>query len=270
MTVLAISGYSLMAIRLLFVTTLLTISVLYWTTVAEFIPGITIKHHQNMKAEKCKTILYQMVLEPEQVRTDQGQAYSDGIYMDDGTQAVEISGNTVLNCLRSGIFLHNAHEINVHDNTCYNNLRQITIQQDLKNSLVENNSIKNNVFVARSAKQLTFYYRNYLDFPINKLGVADSNYYVKPVDDNLSLNVTLNSGCPEPEFSKMAKLLGTRLHSKSSPKTIKDTTDLRFEYNTGTSDKIISLPVKYVDVKNTVYQGIIHLAPFTSLVLIKK
>ena len=158
----------------------------------------------------------------------------------------------------------------MHHNTCYNNLRQITIQQDLKNSLVENNSIKNNVFVAKSAKQLTFYYRNYLDFPINKLGVADSNYYIKPVDDNLSLNVTLNSGTLNQNLVKWQSYSGLDLHSKSSPKTIKDTSDLRFEYNTGTSDKIISLPVKYIDAKNVVYQGTINLAPFTSLVLIKK
>ena len=54
-----------------------------------------------------------------------------------------------------------------------------------------------------------------------------------------------------------------------SPKTITDINDLRFEYNTTSSNKTISLDANYIDVKNVSYNGTITLAPYTSLVLIK-
>jgi len=44
---------------------------------------------------------------------------------------------------------------------------------------------------------------------------------------------------------------------------------LRFEYNTTTSNKIIALDAKYIDVKGATYNGTITLAPYSSAVLIK-
>ena len=58
-------------------------------------------------------------------------------------------------------------------------------------------------------------------------------------------------------------------NSKSSPKTITDVNDLRFEYNETASPKTVTLDANYIDVKNTSYNGTITLQPYTSAVLIK-
>ena len=197
------------------------------------------------------------------------KTYVDGIYMDDGVQQVEISGNSVANCMRNGIFLHNAHEINIHDNTVYNNLQQLGFQQDQEKNHIQNNIIKNNIFVARLPTQLVLYYRNYIAFPVNSLGVADNNYYAKPIDDNATLNVGLNSGGTSQNLSQWQSYSGMESHSKKSPRAITDTNELRFEYNATGSAKTISLPFRYIDVKNVTYDGTITLEPYTSAVLIK-
>ena len=119
------------------------------------------------------------------------QTYVDGLYLDDGAQQVELSGNTVAFCTRNGLFLHNAHEINAHNNTLFHNLRQINYQQDKLTSLIQNNIIKSNIFVAKVSTEGVSSYRNYLTFPVGSLGVADSNYYARPINDNMTMHLGL-------------------------------------------------------------------------------
>ena len=59
------------------------------------------------------------------------------------------------------------------------------------------------------------------------------------------------------------------MHSNISPKTIKDTSNIRIDYNNSTSVKTVSLDANYIDVKGISYNGSVILAPFTSVVLIK-
>jgi hypothetical protein len=197
------------------------------------------------------------------------KVYVDGIYMDNGAQQVEISGNSVANIMRYAIFLHNAHEMNIHNNTAYNANHVLNFQQDDDKSRVQNNTIKNNIFVAKATSQLTNYYGNYITFPISSLGKADSNYYARPMDDNLSIVLRITTGSLIQNLSQWQGYSKLDGHSKKSPKAISDTNDLRFEYNETGSSKTISLPYKYIDVRNVTYNGSITLAPYSSAILIK-
>ena len=70
-----------------------------------------------------------------------GNPISHGIYMDDWSANVEVAGNSVANCPHSGIYLHKAHDLNVHNNTSFNNnqYQLLMVSSDL-GSLIRNNS----------------------------------------------------------------------------------------------------------------------------------
>jgi hypothetical protein len=195
--------------------------------------------------------------------------YVDGIYMDNGAQQVEISGNSVYHIMRYSIFLHDAHELNIHHNTAYDANHVLSFQQDDDNNRVQNNIIKNNIFVAKTVGELTNYYGNYIAFPVGSMGTADSNYYARPMDDNLSMMLRLTTGTVSQNLAGWQSSTGLEKHSKGSPKAITDTSDLKFVYNETGSSKTISLPYKYLDVKNVTYNGSITLAPYSSAILIK-
>ncbi|RZL06131.1 MAG: right-handed parallel beta-helix repeat-containing protein, partial [Pedobacter sp.] len=141
---------------------------------------------------------------------------AEGIYLDDGSEQIEVSGNTVGHCGNQGIFLHNANEINVHHNTVFNCFKQLSFQQDQEFNLIQNNNINNNIFVSKLASQPVFAYTNYISFPINKLGISDYNYYARPIDDNLSFltNTAYN-------LSGWQSYSGLDANSKKSPRSIK-------------------------------------------------
>ncbi|MDQ2751903.1 MAG: right-handed parallel beta-helix repeat-containing protein, partial [Bacteroidota bacterium] len=186
-----------------------------------------------------------------------------GIYLDDGSEGIEISGNTVANCSNQGIFLHDAHDNTVLNNTVYNCLYQLGLQQNIDGSRIRNNVIKNNAFISKTPSQLCLYYRNYISYPIDSLGVADSNYYARPINDNLTFTVTNSYNLVGwQSFSSQDS------HSKKSPKAINSIDSLLFIYNSTASNKIIPLNANYIDIRNISYNGIITLAPYTSAVLI--
>ena len=112
------------------------------------------------------------------------------IYLDDYTSHVEVKNNTVSNCAYSGIFIHISDTNNIHDNTSYNNLYQIETYYDGGNP-VTGNTIKNNKFVSKTSTQLAAYFKSTAN-DLLAIGTLDSNYYARPIDDNLSIQTILN------------------------------------------------------------------------------
>jgi hypothetical protein len=200
-----------------------------------------------------------------------GNPISHGIYMDDWSANVEVSGNSVANCPHSGIYLHKAHDLNVHHNTSFNNnqYQLLMVSSDL-GSLIRNDKVKNNIFVSKISTQLVGGFQSVID-DIRSFGTIDSNYYARPISDNIIINVTVNNYASNYSYSlsQWQAYSGFDLSSKKSPKTVSSTNDLRFEYNATTANKTVTLDGNYIDVKNVSYNGTITLAPYTSAVLIR-
>ena len=194
-----------------------------------------------------------------------------GIYLDEGTANVEISGNTVANCPYSGLYIHNAHNINIHDNTCYNNgLYQTLFGSYATGGPIRNVTMKNNIFVSRAATQFVASFQS-VSNDISSFGDIDSNYYARPIDDNVDFYITINNNASFFNYTlaQWQGYAGFDAHSQKSPKPITTVNDLRMEYNPTGQNKIISLDANYIDVKNVSYNGGIVLSPYTSAVLIK-
>jgi uncharacterized repeat protein (TIGR02059 family) len=207
------------------------------------------------------------------------QAFTaDGIYMDDRTRNVVITGNTVAHCSTSGIFLHNSHEIEVSNNTLFDNGSgnsdygsQILFVHDnySPDDPIRNITLNNNIFFAKTlAQNVLSFCTNASDIP--SLGTTDYNCYAKPID-NSYIARTWEGGwystATNRSLSNWQSYLGQDRNSYSSPISINNIDKIRFEYNASNSNKTVSLDGSYIDAKGAKYSGTITLLPFTSSVL---
>lgn len=121
-----------------------------------------------------------------------GTGSSSGIYLDDNSSNLYISGNTVSDCRKSGVFMHNAFAITLKNNVLYNNGTQLIMVHDyaMPNALLRNNVITNNIFFAKYDSQMVSMVSTMAN-DINLLGVMDNNSFCRPMDDNL----TMSSSC---------------------------------------------------------------------------
>ena len=119
---------------------------------------------------------------------------SNGIYIDDNSQAVEIIGNTISNCGGTGIFIHNSKDLTVRENTLFNNGKQVQLGHDniAPNSPIRNVIFKQNILFSKFPYQLSSSL-NSLDNDFNEFGVFDSNYYCRPLDDNFVISTEVNA-----------------------------------------------------------------------------
>jgi parallel beta-helix repeat protein len=189
-----------------------------------------------------------------------------GIYMDDNVANVELIGNSVANCRSGGIFLHNAHEIIVNKNTLYNSNAQL-LMAHAQFTGFQNNKSTDNIFFARQASQEVFHID---DNSFNNVGTMDSNYYCRPLDDNLALYYYYGNSTVKYSLQSWQTALNKDMHTKKTPAgVIADS--VRFEYNATFTAKTISFPpgAIYIDVKGKTYSGSTTLQPFTSLILMR-
>ena len=118
--------------------------------------------------------------------TDTGYRPMHGIYMDDNSANVIIEANTIADCAQNGLYIHNAHNITINGNTVYNNREQFVCSHDnvATNAPVKNLNVKNNIFFSKTTAQTVVECKTIED-DITRFSSFDSNYYVRPLDDEL-------------------------------------------------------------------------------------
>jgi uncharacterized repeat protein (TIGR02059 family) len=201
-----------------------------------------------------------------------------GIYLDDRVEAVTVTNNTVAHCNLSGIYLHNSHEINLNDNTLFDNGSgennigsQMLFVHDTysPDDPMRNIVMNNNIFFAKSSVQYVLAFST-TDNDISSFGTADFNCYAKPID-NAYVARTWEGGWNSPvtnrSFSGWQSYSGMDRNSFISPIAVSDVNKIRFEYNATNSNKIVTLDGSYIDVKGTKYSESITLVPYSSAVL---
>jgi parallel beta-helix repeat protein len=195
-----------------------------------------------------------------------------GIYLDDGSDGnTLVHGNTVANISWAGIYIHNSLNITITDNTVFNCLQESIRFQENNPVLheIRDMTMNNNIFFAKGATQATFWGR--VEANANQFslwGTFDNNYYARPIDDNQTFITLVNDWTEVPRtFAQWQSYSSQDVNSQKSPISIADTSLIDFYYNSTSSDSVITLPVRMIDVRGTVYPVRITLPAYGSAVL---
>jgi parallel beta-helix repeat protein len=162
-----------------------------------------------------------------------------GIYLDAGSENVEIRNNTVFNCTGSGIFLHGSNNVLVDGNTSYDNNIQFLMSDDDQDGYDSKaNTISNNTFLGRNDKQV-----------VEKL----LHHQSKAADENSFPNTTFNLNVkPQNKFA---------LNSGNDA--------VLFEFNKSGKPKVVELNGSYKDGNGNAYHTQLTLKPYSSIILYK-
>ncbi|KAA9039313.1 T9SS type A sorting domain-containing protein [Ginsengibacter hankyongi] len=201
-----------------------------------------------------------------------------GIYCDDNSSGFYLRNNTVANC-NTGIYLHNANNIAVTYNNIYDCGLGLFVSNDNISFFTTNIYSHQNTIIAKTTgadftpqdqRTVCFATIHTSGNDIRNFGDIDSNYYARPIDDNLTIRYTLYGAADnDANLTMWQTYSGFDVHSHKSPKTITDLNDLLFSYNSRLVNNTSTLNATYIDVKNISYPGTITLPPYSSAVLIK-
>jgi len=110
---------------------------------------------------------------------------SEGIYLDDNSANVEVARNTVSRCGK-GLFVHNAHELDIHDNTFFDNRDwQVFMEHDnvAADKPIRNVLFNNNVLASKDPRQGMMSLRT-KNNDIAQFGTFNDNYYTRTIGGN--------------------------------------------------------------------------------------
>jgi hypothetical protein len=196
-----------------------------------------------------------------------------GIYLDDYTNNVTVTSNTVAHGPWIGIF-HNGGTANtITNNLAYDFASQLQLNS-YSGRTVRNLLITGNQLIARTATQKTLYVQLWFNDSPSLWGTINNNYYARPIED--SLTVTLDkqySGGGGPVNMTLATWKSTYSQDAAttkSPIAITSDADLRFEYNATANSNTVALTGSYLDVKNNSYTGTVTILPYISLLLLRQ
>jgi parallel beta-helix repeat protein len=192
----------------------------------------------------------------------------EGIYLDESSENIAVTNNTVGNSSLSGIKLHKAHNITITNNTVYNgsygiHLMNSTVTPNLYGIVMTGNIF----FIAKVSGLVIRYSSPYITREIDNFGTINNNYYARPILDTYTMQVL------DPTFNASKTLAEWQTYSSQdanshkSPIAVADTSLIDFYYNATASNSVINLPVAMIDVKGNRYDPSITLLPYTSAVL---
>lgn len=197
---------------------------------------------------------------------------TEGIYLDEPSSGVTITGNTVANIPNgSGIKLHEAHDIIIKDNLIYNAKEgyQFLGSGAQPNDPIRNIDMDRNKVIARDAGQVLWVFWSAFD-DIPEFGTNNNQNYARLIDDKIEHDFYTREPSSEEgykSFAQWSARSGQEASSYISPITVSDINKIRFEYNASKTNKIVTLDVGYIDFLGTKYTGNITLLPYTAIVL---
>ncbi len=194
---------------------------------------------------------------------------AEGIYIDDNSESVTITDNTVSKCANNGIKVHNAKNINIFNNIVFDNGVQLRMEQDHyipTSSYIRNNNVRNNTFFSTSDRQPVAKFSTHLD-DINAFGHIDSNFYNKGNNNanNIKASTVKNGKNVNSNYS-LSSWKATSGKDHSSVATTSD--EVLFEYNASAKAKTVILKQPYVDVHQKRYVDKIIIDSYSSVLLI--
>ena len=193
---------------------------------------------------------------------------SDGIYIDDRNENIQIIDNTVANCAQSGMYIHNSHDLTIKGNTFFNNAFQMLMGHDNTSPLdpIRNNIVSNNIAYANNTQFIGVYRSP--NYDVSLFGTFENNYYCKPLDTLNIFNTVMNGEFKFYSFNSWKSAYSASGLRETQTKIMTFAAP-RFEYNASSSSKVVQLDGVYMDLKNQVYANTITLAPYTSVLLVK-
>jgi parallel beta-helix repeat protein len=196
----------------------------------------------------------------------------EGIYLDSVTANKVVYGNTVAYCGSGGMRTHDSYNITITGNTLFSNRYGFYVVKSINNVSYSRNIIfNNNISVSTTNSTWTQYpYRiiNYVNESPLLFGSSDYNYIMKPINDINTFDIEVNSVSHNYyNLSTWQSYSSNDLNSSDSPKTISSDTQIRFEYNTGTTNLIVPLERTYMKVDGSIVTNSITLSPYTSIIL---
>ncbi|UOE48189.1 right-handed parallel beta-helix repeat-containing protein [Mucilaginibacter sp. SMC90] len=108
-----------------------------------------------------------------------------GIYLDDCSQNIEVTGNTIAHCKSAGIYLHGTNNVVVQGNTSFDNGEQVLIFYSNCDDM-HDNSISNNIFFSNNVTQPVARYET-RKTDLANYGTFSNNYYYRKRDSLSSI-----------------------------------------------------------------------------------
>ena len=188
------------------------------------------------------------------IYTEAGGMYgSHGIYCDGNSRNLEVSGNTVA-YNGMGVFLHDNQNMNIKNNTVYNNksIQLDVMYDDTTLPAVRGINIKNNLLFSQKLVQQTIVFRSFYN-DLDNFGTYDSNYYAQAINkENLIRSIYKKNKLI---YSQYFDINGWKLaynddqHSKPAATTLKEYIVNNLlstnKYSNGTYDAKISGTISY-------------------------
>ncbi|MDO9551482.1 Ig-like domain-containing protein, partial [Rhodonellum sp.] len=199
--------------------------------------------------------------------------YVEGIYMDDNSTGVEISGNTVANVASSGIYIHNSRSIDIFQNNIYNVGNSILFAHDNLGDANRNINMKNNKFLAKDTNQSHIFVRSKLN-DVALMGTFDQNVFARPVNESntITLQTPAKNGLIDLQTWKDSYGLdknSTKSPVAFDPNKMDIEEFILFDYNYSNSVKSLPLSGTYVDLRGQILSGSVSIPAYSSVMLLK-
>ena len=122
---------------------------------------------------------------------DTNSVHVHGIYIDDNAENIQLVHNTVAHCGGTGIFIHDAHNLNIITNTLFGNRTGFRMYEDNTNAqaLIRDNLIAYNRIFSGNDVQKVFSLGS-INGDIDRFGYFDNNYYCHPFGDRFVITAT--------------------------------------------------------------------------------